>query len=936
MAIRTVNSCCGNDGALVEHFIGTAYDVVKTVYDNLGILQYIYDFLNQHGVLVTVDSVDELKALKTEMKYARVYTFSNTAGYGYTDYLYVEGDTSGVIPNDTTATGSWIVVASSSTGGSDGGNAPAYIPWVYAQGSALGGETTIAVPAGTVGVPFIIVEGYMNTVGYGYTFDTATLTVTLAQPLEVGDEVVLLLTGTPAVPDNPNISNWVTINWLYNGGYAVGGEQVIAIPYTFEAIPAIYKNGDRYYAGLADKSYTVDAANQRILLTEPLATNDRLIVQIGGESTTFIMSDRTVQEVARSANVHENEVILSTNTTQYLNDMKVVYDVVAQKIYGLPTLPANVYINSVSNGQLTYSPGNITVDLLDVPSPAQENLDSFKADLASNTGERLVGVCPTIAVLRTTEPVSNGQRITLREYASGTGKGGGQFRALLDGSTYTDNNGTTIKTTGGAVWLRIGADVLNPLMFGAIGDGSNDDSTAINNMLAVGKPSSELVGLTYGIGGTIYNQNSAKHVMRNGTLKLLPAGYTQPMMRLKNASHEVYAVNLDGGGSNTSIGFLWEGANARSGKIHDCTISYLGSQGIYVSGDYTNNLFASYGSVKNIRFIQCGNNGTANGRATMGFDGVSNFEVDGIIATNCNWGIYFRNDLNISGVARAGNNRLSNVILRGSGRTHATFTDAQGISASYQDNLQILGVTVSDFADNGIDMQYCDASIVNDWRVNNCKDGVFMGDRGCRRHVISNGVAIDVDRGIRLVTDGTYSMNSIVPSLNQIKISNVHVYNPVYVGIYLVNSGKAAYGSTMTNVQLINCSVDGTSSYSNGTQTFGFQIQGGVNISLTNCDTLNIRQHGISVKDSEFVRIMGGTHQNVDRAGAGNQGIYVDSDCNRVSISDISVYGSGTAGAVTLAGGGGHSVKHVRWRGVANGVTSSGATSPYLLDNTSF
>lgn len=387
MAIRTVNSCCGNDGALVEHFIGTAYDVVKTVYDNLGILQYIYDFLNQHGVLVTVDSVDELKALKTDMKYARVYTFSSAAGYGYTDYLYVEGNNSGVVPNDPDATGTWVVVASSSTGGDSGGG-NAYIPYVYAQGSALGGETTIAVPNGTVGVPFIIIEGYMNTVGYGFTFDTATLTVTLAQPLEVGDEVVLLLTGTPAVPDNPNISNWVTINWLYNGGYAVGGEQVIAIPYTFEAIPAIYKNGERYYAGLADKSYTVDAANQRILLTEPLATNDRLIIQIGGESTTFIMTDRTVQEVARSANVHENEVILSTNTTQYLNGMKVVYDVVAQKIYGLPTLPTNVYINSVSNGQLTYSPGNITVELLPMPDA---ELDAFKNTLASSNGYTYIG-----------------------------------------------------------------------------------------------------------------------------------------------------------------------------------------------------------------------------------------------------------------------------------------------------------------------------------------------------------------------------------------------------------------------------------------------------------------------------------------------------------------------------------------------------------------
>lgn len=424
MAIRTVNSCCGNGGALVEHFIGTAYDVVKTVYDNLGILQYIYDFLNQHGVLVTVDSVDELKALNTDMKYARVYTYSTIAGYGYTDYLYVEGNDTGVIPNNPDATGTWVVVASSSTGGGESGGGNAYIPYVYAQGSALGGETTIAVPNGTVGVPFIIIEGYMNTVGYGFTFDTATLTVTLAQPLEVGDEVVLLLTGTPAVPDNPNISNWVTINWLYNGGYAVGGEQVIAIPYTFEAIPAIYKNGERYYAGLADKSYTVDAANQRILLTEPLVTNDRLIVQIGGESSTLIMSDRTIQEVARSANVHENEVILSTNTTQYLNGMKVIYDVVAQKIYGLPTLPTNVYINSVSNGQLTYSPGNITVDLLPIPD---EQLDDFKAELLAGAS----GLVDSKAINVTPQ----GTLAEMHYYVTPD-----QFASLVPGGEYVDEN----------------------------------------------------------------------------------------------------------------------------------------------------------------------------------------------------------------------------------------------------------------------------------------------------------------------------------------------------------------------------------------------------------------------------------------------------------------------------------------------------------------
>lgn len=367
--------CNRSNDPLVDKLIGNAYHVVRTVYCNLGNLKRIYDFLNQYGMVLGVQSEAELKAMTVSASYVRLYGFDNTNKRTVTDYLYVEGDRTGVIPDDPTATGSWILVASSTTGGGgddDDGATPPYIIYTYNQGAALGGETTIPVPAGTVGVPMIVVEGQTNIVGYGFTYDATSLTVTLSKPLETGDEVHLFLTGTPAIPDNSNVTDWVQINWLYNGGYASGGEQVIQIPYTFQSVPAIYKNGDRYYQGLVDKSYTVDADNQRILLTEALATSDRLIVTIGGESKTIIASDRTIQEVARSANVKDNEVIKSTDTTHYLNGMKVIYDEVAQKSYWLPALPNNVYISSVSNGQLTYSPGNIVVDLAPINAGERE------------------------------------------------------------------------------------------------------------------------------------------------------------------------------------------------------------------------------------------------------------------------------------------------------------------------------------------------------------------------------------------------------------------------------------------------------------------------------------------------------------------------------------------------------------------------------------
>lgn len=628
---------------------------------------------------------------------------------------------------------------------------------------------------------------------------------------------------------------------------------------------------------------------------------------------------KTLPAVLRDAGFTPASFTFQTGGTLSENDRnKVVYDSASSAWYSW----AGALPKVIAAG---------TNPLLDSNWKPQTD-PNLRNNLAASDGEKLIGEAANIAALRTIEPTYDKQRITLREHTAGTGKGGGQFRAVLAGSSYTDNNGTIIKTAGGAAWLRIGADILNPLMFGAVGNGTTDDAQAVQKMLDVGAARSDLLGFNYAIGTTIYNQHANKHVMRGGSFKYLSGIGGQPMMRLKNAFHEVYNVSFDGTGSTTSIGILWEGANARSGKVHDCEFKNIGAQGLYVSGDYTNNLYASYGSVKNIRLIQCGNSATANGRASVGFDGVSDFIVDGVFATNCNWGIYFRNDLGIAGVSRASNNKLINSEFRGSGRTHPTFTDAQGISASFQDNLQLNNVTVSDFADNGIDMQFCDASIVSNWRVTNCKDGVFMGDRDCRRHVITDGVALDCDRAARLVTDGTYTTNT---QLAHVKINNVHAYNPKFEGFRLVNTGKSL-GASMYAVQVSDCSCDASGSYTLTTQTHGMHIQGGLAVTAINFNVYNVRQHGIYVKDSEMVQIMRCMMQNVDRVNGGNSGVYADTDCVRVSVSDVTVFGGSSATAVTLAGGAGHSAKHIRWRGVTNGVVSSGATSPYLFDNTSF
>lgn len=358
------NPYCQNSSndPMVDALLGNAYHVVRTVYCNLGNLKLLYDFLNQYGMVIGVQSETELKALTTDAKYARIYETAIDGKRTIIDYLYVDGDLTGITPDDPSATGSWIAVSSSS-GDQPTEGSSTYILFSY---DAVGGETTVNLPVDTVGVPFITVDGFVQIVGKGFEFNPTTGVITLAQELEAGQEVIAFLTGVPASPDKPTIDNWRVVNWLYNYGNAVGGEQVIDIPFEFLDVPAIYVNGLRRYKGLASKSYTIDPNNHRIFLTEPLATDDVLIVSIGGNIETIYATDRTIQEIARGFNIKDSEVILDVDTTTYLNDKVVIYVTGQQKSYKLPTLPTNVRVGSVTGDQLTYVPGNITVTLIPI------------------------------------------------------------------------------------------------------------------------------------------------------------------------------------------------------------------------------------------------------------------------------------------------------------------------------------------------------------------------------------------------------------------------------------------------------------------------------------------------------------------------------------------------------------------------------------------
>jgi hypothetical protein len=462
--------------------------------------------------------------------------------------------------------------------------------------------------------------------------------------------------------------------------------------------------------------------------------------------------------------------------------------------------------------------------------PASGSASDVMIELAKPDGEKYIGECPDIATLRTIEPSFDKQRITVREHTSGTRKGGGEFRAVLAGSSYTDNNGTIIKTTGGAAWLRLNAEPTNPLMFGAVGDGITDDSAKINAALKACVYQCDGLGLTYGVGGTILQEQTIPTLFTNAKFKYLTALGAQPMMRMKNAGHMHRSLSWDGGGGTTGSCIIWEGSNTRDGGyIEKCEFKYIGGAAIRISGDYTNRIFARYGAIRNCRFIRCGNTGIANDRCTVIADGVNNFTFDGLIMTECNWGIYIRMDTSLADKARAVNNLLQNCHIYGSGRTHPTFTDAQGISANRQDSLKVDNCWVDGFADNGFDCGSSTGMQITNYRCNNCKDAIFIGDIDCDSYVIDNVIARDCDRGVRIVMDGNIQADGIV---RNVRITNMRVTNPIYEGFSIRNTGAL---TGVFDIYLVNCFVDSVSSYSLSTFTYPFRIEGIDGAFLDNC-----------------------------------------------------------------------------------------------------
>lgn len=189
---NTGGSGCTNDfrsaDQLVDRIIGDAYHVVKEVYLALGNLTYIYNYLQKYGLIITVDSEEAIKDIPLSIgKFARIYSKSESVGYYFTDYLYVDDDTTGIRPNDPNATGSWISTKAT------GSNASFVRIWKYR--AITDGETTIQLPTDMpiVAVQTIYVQGVRQDIDEGFTYNEGDATITLADELEAGNLVTVII-----------------------------------------------------------------------------------------------------------------------------------------------------------------------------------------------------------------------------------------------------------------------------------------------------------------------------------------------------------------------------------------------------------------------------------------------------------------------------------------------------------------------------------------------------------------------------------------------------------------------------------------------------------------------------------------------------------------------------------------------------------------------
>lgn len=531
---------------------------------------------------------------------------------------------------------------------------------------------------------------------------------------------------------------------------------------------------------------------------------------------------------------------------------------------------------------------------------------NLRNNLAAADGEKLIGEAANIAALRAIEPTYDKQRITLREHTAGTGKGGGQFRAVLVGSSYTDNNGTIVKTTGGAAWLRVNADVLNPLMFGAVPRVDNTTPsahTALNSAITAATKKVDLLGYTYNVSGETLITVATPLEFEYG--KVFLTSNVANVFRIDNAAHRINKVDIEGNYQGNALGFNVM-TNASNAIVENCKINNTGRSAITTA--------SKPNIVRNNIIDNAGFAGSGNFRTSIWMNEGEHNVMEGNICTRCDWGILMRNEI---GVTQGFYNTMRNNIVVCKSSTGGASVDSQGISASAQVHLTTTGNIVRNFVDNGIDHQNCFGMLITNNQIAGCKDGVFIGDRSCGRIVISDNNIEGCQQGVRYYNPASSPFTG--QTFSDVIISSNSIFGSVNYGIWVNMAGNTSANfctSVLGNI------VDGAGGTGSGI-VLDTVTQGVVSDNMVRRTV----QHGIALTSCDNLRVKDNT---IFEAGFGTTGTYNGinaTTCNRLTLTGNSATGASMVYAVNVSGGSQNIIDQIISRGLsgATAVNVSGS-----------